>query len=80
MLEIRPLSPSLAKRAEKELGENPSQIENCVKELREWIFQQPHLKARTGRWFLFYQNNFVFNDNLCGTQRIEGDAIIFASC
>lgn len=50
MLEIRPLSESLVRKAHKELHENPEEIENHVKELREWILRQPHLKARTGQY------------------------------
>lgn len=48
MLEIRPLPECLARRAQKELKEKPDEIERHVKELREWILQQPHLKARMG--------------------------------
>lgn len=45
---IRPLSVQLAKRAKDELYENPTEIEKHIKELRQWILEQPHLKARTG--------------------------------
>lgn len=48
MANIRPLCPALAERARVELNEKPNEIEARINELREWIVQQPHLKARTG--------------------------------
>lgn len=48
---IRPLPAQLAKKAQDELYEKPSEIEKHIKELRHWILEQPHLKARTGRCF-----------------------------
>lgn len=53
MVNIRKLSPALAERARVELNEKPNEIEDRINELREWIKQQPHLKARTG----VYDNN-----------------------
>lgn len=49
VINIRPLSAALAERAQNELNEKPNEIEARINELREWILQQPHLKARTGR-------------------------------
>lgn len=49
MLKIRPLSRALAKKAAEELHEKPNEIEDHVNELRKWVLQQPHLKARTGK-------------------------------
>lgn len=46
---IRELSPELAKIAKNELNENPKQIEADLRNLKEWILKQPHLKARTGK-------------------------------
>lgn len=50
MLQIRPLSVDLSKKAQEELNENenPIEIEHHVNKLRKWILQQPYLKARTG--------------------------------
>ncbi|SPP84770.1 alpha-tocopherol transfer protein [Drosophila guanche] len=44
---IRPLSPELQKAAVEKLNEIPEKIEDDIAALREWIRQQPHLKART---------------------------------
>ncbi|XP_002026122.2 uncharacterized protein LOC6601034 [Drosophila persimilis] len=44
---IRPLSPELQKNAVEKLNEIPEKIEDDIAALREWIRQQPHLKART---------------------------------
>lgn len=49
VINIRPLSAALAERAQNELNEKPNEIEARINELREWILQQPHLKARTGK-------------------------------
>lgn len=45
---IRPLSPQLAKKAQDELQEKTDEIEKELQELRSWINNQKHLKARTG--------------------------------
>nr|ATY51906.1 CTD8 [Heliconius melpomene] len=44
---IRELPKELAKIAKNELNENPKQTEADLKNLKEWILKQPHLKART---------------------------------
>ncbi|KAH8381862.1 hypothetical protein KR009_000659, partial [Drosophila setifemur] len=48
----RPLSPTLAKLAEKEVNETPDRIQQDIIILRVWIRQQPHLRARTDVDFL----------------------------
>lgn len=48
MLSIRTLPVRLAKKAQSELNENPLEIEKHITDLRQWIQQQPHLKARIG--------------------------------
>lgn len=48
MLNIRNLSNQLSKKAQDELYEKPFEVDRHVKELRNWILQQPHLLARTG--------------------------------
>lgn len=53
MLKIRSLSTQLSKKAQEELFEKPFEIDHHVIELRTWILQQPHLKARTGLCFLY---------------------------
>lgn len=59
---IRPLSSSLAKRAQDELNEKPDEIVNRVKEFKSWILSQPHLKARTGQ---YHNNNQFINFKHC---------------
>lgn len=54
VINIRPLSAALAERARIELNEKPNEIEARINELREWILQQPHLKARTGESSIDY--------------------------
>ncbi|XP_013200525.1 alpha-tocopherol transfer protein-like [Amyelois transitella] len=44
---IRELTPELAKIAEEELNEKPTQIADDLRYLKEWIAKQPHLIART---------------------------------
>ncbi|KAH8247353.1 hypothetical protein KR038_002952, partial [Drosophila bunnanda] len=48
----RPLSPTLAKLAEKEVNETPDRIQQDIIILRVWIRQQQHLRARTDVDFL----------------------------
>uniref|UniRef100_A0A0K8TNI0 Putative phosphatidylinositol transfer protein sec14 n=1 Tax=Tabanus bromius TaxID=304241 RepID=A0A0K8TNI0_TABBR len=52
MVNIRELSPALAKKARDELSENPKTMENDIDMLRSWIEKQPHLKSRTDDQFL----------------------------
>ncbi|XP_034652715.1 alpha-tocopherol transfer protein-like isoform X2 [Drosophila subobscura] len=49
---IRRLSPELATKAQKELGEVPDRIEEDIETLRTWISKQPHLTARQDSQFL----------------------------
>ncbi|XP_023953649.1 uncharacterized protein LOC112057396 [Bicyclus anynana] len=50
---IRKLSPELAKIAKNELNENPNQVAEDLRHIREWISKQPHLKARTDdQWLI----------------------------
>lgn len=51
-LKIRPLTPELAAKAEKELNEVPSRLAEDVQALKDWIAKQPHLRARTDDQFL----------------------------
>lgn len=51
-LDIRPLCPSLQAVARDELGEDPDKLEEVLAEVRQWIEQAPHLKARTDDQFL----------------------------
>ncbi|KAH9645180.1 hypothetical protein HF086_005725 [Spodoptera exigua] len=46
-MEVRPLSFALQEKAALELNETPDKLERGLKELKEWISQQPHLRART---------------------------------
>ena len=49
---IRPLNENLQKVAQEELNEDPKLIESDLQAFKEWIEQQPHLKARTTDQFL----------------------------
>ncbi|EDX16125.1 GD18363 [Drosophila simulans] len=49
---IRPLSPELQKTAVEKLNEVPNKLDDDIAALRDWIKQQPHLKARTDDQFL----------------------------
>lgn len=50
---FRELSPELAQIAKTELNENPKQTPDDVRNLKEWILKQPHLKARTGNFLVY---------------------------
>ncbi|EDW92800.1 uncharacterized protein Dyak_GE21129 [Drosophila yakuba] len=52
MPSIRPLSPELQKTAIEKLNEVPTKLDDDIAALRDWIKQQPHLKARTDDQFL----------------------------
>ncbi|XP_075168519.1 alpha-tocopherol transfer protein-like [Haematobia irritans] len=52
MAKLRPLPDELKEIACKELGEDPSRIEDDLQALKTWIEQQPHLRARTDDQFL----------------------------
>lgn len=49
---MRPLSPTLAEIAKRDLNETPDRIQQDLYILREWIRQQRHLRARTSDEFL----------------------------
>lgn len=49
---IRVISPELQKKAEVELNEVPSRIEEDIQTLKTWISKQSHLRARTEDQFL----------------------------
>lgn len=52
MINVRPLSPSLAALSAKELNETPERLVSGLQTLREWIRQSPHLHVRTDDQFL----------------------------
>jgi len=52
MVNIRPLDPSLQKKANEELNENPERIQKDLATFREWIRKSPHIKARDDDQFL----------------------------
>ncbi|XP_075166385.1 alpha-tocopherol transfer protein-like [Haematobia irritans] len=52
MPNIRPLPEALQKIACDELHEVPERIEEDLKDFRDWIEKQPHLRARTDDQFL----------------------------
>ncbi|XP_061392283.1 alpha-tocopherol transfer protein-like [Musca vetustissima] len=49
---MRPLSPTLAEIARRDLNETPERIHQDLQILREWIRKQRHLRARTSDEFL----------------------------
>lgn len=51
-LNIRSLSPELLKIATDELNEDPKSMSENVENLKKWINETPHLKARTNDQFL----------------------------
>lgn len=61
---IPELSPELAKIAKDELNENPKQTKEDLDNLKDWISKQPHLKARTSKYF---DRVFVYNTQLLNT-------------
>lgn len=48
-MNIRPLSQELQQKAIVELNEVPSRLQDDINHILEWIRQQPHLTARTGK-------------------------------
>lgn len=52
MLNIRPLHPSLQKKAIEELSEDPDRIQKDLEAFREWIKKSPHIKSRNDDQFL----------------------------
>jgi len=52
MLKLRPLHPSLQKKAIDELNEDPDRIQKDLETLREWIKKSPHIISRDDDQFL----------------------------
>lgn len=50
-MSVRPLPSALAEKAKTELNEICNVLKDGIHQLKRWIMQQPHLKARTGEWF-----------------------------
>lgn len=55
-LSIRQLSPQLAKKAQDELLEKASEIDEHIKSLRQWILDQKYLKAPTGLYHIIIKS------------------------
>ncbi|XP_013105387.2 alpha-tocopherol transfer protein-like [Stomoxys calcitrans] len=51
-MNIRPLSEALQKVAIEELNEDPKRIQDDLNNFKEWIKEQPHLRARMDDQFL----------------------------
>lgn len=51
-MNVRPLPEALQKLAIEDLNEDPKRMESDLAAFKEWIGQQPHLKARTDDQFL----------------------------
>lgn len=52
-MSIRSLPKELQEKAIIELGEVPNRIQEDVKQIREWIQKQPHLKIKNGKNLLY---------------------------
>lgn len=52
MVNVREITSELQKKAETELNEVPSRIEEDILVLKTWIGKQAHLRARTEDQFL----------------------------
>lgn len=59
-MSFRPLPEQLQEKAELELNEDPSRIQEDIDHIREWLSQQPHLIARTGRSFCSQRTTIYF--------------------
>jgi len=59
---FRPISNELQKKAEDELNEVPSRIQEDLHHLREWIQKQPHLNVRLDdQWLLAFVRGCKFS-------------------
>lgn len=49
---VRPLPPALAKKAAKEINEDPRRVQGDLVAIREWLRKQPHLRSvqPTDQW------------------------------
>ncbi|XP_055622721.1 uncharacterized protein LOC129766230 [Toxorhynchites rutilus septentrionalis] len=52
MVNIRPVSDALRKKAHEELNEKPERIQEDLNALRQWIAKSPHIRARIDDQFL----------------------------
>lgn len=65
-LNIRPLSLKLQEKAVKELNELPDRLEQDIGCLREWLLQNPQIKARTDDQILVnFLRGSKFNTGKC---------------
>ncbi|XP_013200522.1 alpha-tocopherol transfer protein-like [Amyelois transitella] len=60
---VRPLSPALLKKAQKEINENPKRVESDIAALKEWLSKQPHLHLvqPTDQWLLAFLRGSKFS-------------------
>ena len=52
MLNIRPLSSELAKKAQEELHEDPIRLEKDVSDIKEWLSKSTYIRSRMDDQFL----------------------------
>ncbi|XP_023953080.1 alpha-tocopherol transfer protein-like [Bicyclus anynana] len=54
-MSIRPLTPELAAKAQKELNEDPKRIPSDLEHIKDWLAKQPHIYARTDdQWLIAF--------------------------
>jgi hypothetical protein len=51
-LDIRPINADLQRVAKEQLFEDPAQIPEMIRQMREWLKKSPHLRSRTDDQFL----------------------------
>lgn len=52
-MNIRELSPELAKKAKDELFEDPKRTSQDIQAIKDWIAKQPHLNVRMGKLVIY---------------------------
>lgn len=55
MINVRPLTDALARRAAIELNEDPASMPYYIHALREWIKSQPHLRTPLSKFTKYYK-------------------------
>jgi hypothetical protein len=65
-MNIRPLAPELQKKAIEELNENPEHLQQNLQSLKEWLQENPQIKARKDDQFLInFLRGAKFKEEKC---------------